>query len=175
MGCDIHLFVERRLKGSNDRFQSTAFSGAFSDRSYLMFAFLSDVRNYDNIKHLPLRGLPNYISYSTFNYVFKRAVKNYEDKCDEEYCYLQEYVDEWVKDNLSFIREFNEVKFCSDPDLHSYNWCTATELSKGIDIVTNKYKLSFGNLIEWRALASYMNTLEGNGVYEVRAVYCFDN
>lgn len=175
MGCDIHLFVEKRLKGSNDRFQSTAFYDEFSDRSYLMFAFLADVRNYDNIKHLPLRGLPNDISYKPFDCFFKKAVKNYENNYDEECCYLQEDVDEWVKDNISFIREVSGHKFYSDPDLHSHNWCTASELSKGIDVVTNKYELSFGCLIEWRALAAYMTTLEESGVYEVRAVYCFDN
>lgn len=175
MGCDIHLFVERKIKGSNDRFENTAFCGEFSDRNYNMFAFLADVRNYDRIKHMPLRGLPNDIGHTTFDAFFKRSVDDTTDRGNEKWYFLQKDEDKSVKTALSFIRDVSGVKYYLHPDFHSYNWCTASELSKGIEVVRKKYDLSIGSVVEWLALASYMTTLEENGVYAVRAVYCFDN
>lgn len=175
MGCDIHLFVERKIKGSNDRFENTAFCGEFSDRNYIMFAFLANVRNYDRIKHLPLRGLPNDIGHATFDAIFRSEVEACREGLDGKWYCLQKDVDKWFETGSPFIREVTGVKYYLHPDFHSYNWCTASELSKGIDVVRKKYGLSIGSVVEWLALASYMTTLEENGGYEVRAVYCFDN
>jgi len=71
MGCDIHMYVERRVHG---RWQAVsdpqqpeapdAYHGWFcGDRSYRLFAILADVRNYDGL--VPIsgpRGLPKNVS-----------------------------------------------------------------------------------------------------------------
>ena len=176
MGCDIHLYVERRKKGKGYNFSSVAFRGEFSERDYVMFALLADVRNYEGFRSLPIRGLPDDIGFDVFNAMFKRAVPEYKDKLDDEYYYLQEKADGWVKSGISFVREQNGVKWYSDPDAHSCNWCTPDEM---VECVNKAFKNKDGEYefgyIEWLGLAGYMKALEDNGNYEVRAVYWFDN
>jgi len=71
MGCDIHMYVERRVHG---RWQAVsdpqqpecpdAYHGWFcGDRSYRLFAILADVRNYDGLVPISQpRGLPKNVS-----------------------------------------------------------------------------------------------------------------
>lgn len=56
MGCDIHSRAERKVDG---QWQVIAGAEPFDWRSYGMFAFLANVRNYSGIKPLSEpRGLP---------------------------------------------------------------------------------------------------------------------
>ena len=67
MGCDIHLRLERKVKGQSKWQDCTIFGyeHCWSDRIYGMFAALADVRNYQNIEHLPVRGLPTDVTNKT--------------------------------------------------------------------------------------------------------------
>ena len=79
MGCDIHCFAETKNKETGkwekvgDHFELDEFdrkyykkdkgSEVFSWRSYSLFAFLADVRNYDHCEPInEARGLPDDIS-----------------------------------------------------------------------------------------------------------------
>lgn len=60
MGCDIHLRLERKAKGQS-KWQDCHildYDRCWGDRIYGMFAALADVRNYNDIEHLPVRGIP---------------------------------------------------------------------------------------------------------------------
>lgn len=74
MGCDIHSFAEVKRDGKWERVTDNIFSpndsfGATSEpfgwRSYGMFGFLADVRNYSKVPCITgeLRGLPNDSEY----------------------------------------------------------------------------------------------------------------
>jgi hypothetical protein len=57
MGCDIHVFGEKR--GDNGAFQSVDIEGAFGNRSYSSFAFFAGVRNYSGVTPIAKpRGFP---------------------------------------------------------------------------------------------------------------------
>lgn len=60
MGADIHMYGEK--KNANGEYEMV---GEFFDlRSYSIFAFLADVRNYSAIKPIsPTRGIPTDVSY----------------------------------------------------------------------------------------------------------------
>ncbi len=61
MGCDIHLFFEKKNK--EGEWEEIEFDSRLSpcDRYYSLFAFLADVRNYSDFKQTPQfagRGVP---------------------------------------------------------------------------------------------------------------------
>lgn len=61
MGCDIHTFVERR--DDTGAWQVLDGEHPFNWRSYGMFGFLADVRNYSAVPPIrEPRGLPNGVS-----------------------------------------------------------------------------------------------------------------
>jgi len=61
MGCDIHMYVEK--KNGEGVYEYIKSVKPFNYRCYGMFAFLAGVRNYSAIKPIAEpRGLPNYLS-----------------------------------------------------------------------------------------------------------------
>ena len=59
MGCDIHSFAEVKRNNKWEKITDTNNTDPFSWRSYSMFAFLADVRNYDHCESLnEQKGLP---------------------------------------------------------------------------------------------------------------------
>jgi hypothetical protein len=58
MGCDIHFYIEVKTKNGWE-----LYSHPNIKRKYILFAKLSNVRNYDNIDHFEIKGLPKDISY----------------------------------------------------------------------------------------------------------------
>lgn len=172
MGCDIHLYVEKRQKeGLSLRWIPSSFRGYFSERVYEMFAALNNVRNDPdwNIKPLQDKGIPDYLGFRSFYDYYITIVedpKNRKNVCSKE------QAEEWVRNKYSTEIEMNEIKYCSDPDWHSPNWCTVQEMEQCYNQV---FKDEKGDYIEWLALINYMKTLESNGEYEVRAVFWFDS
>lgn len=62
MGCDIHSYAEKRVNG---KWESVAVS-PFDWRSYGMYGFLADVRNYSAVPPIAQpRGLPEELSFDT--------------------------------------------------------------------------------------------------------------
>lgn len=180
MGCDIHLHIEKRhresVKKGFDTWWQGDIYGEFSDRNYKMFAYLADVRSDgDDERIVPERGIPNDVSDSTKDYYLHPILDNektfewyYDHPCIPV---TQETADDWVKRCGCTISENGRYKDVTDPDFHSYNWCTADELEKCIKKAEDS---DWGVGAAWKALLAYMRAYE-EGNYEVRAVYWFDN
>jgi hypothetical protein len=57
MGCDIHTVAERKVDG---KYESISGYEPFDWRSYFMYGFLADVRNYSDVPPLAKpRGMPD--------------------------------------------------------------------------------------------------------------------
>jgi hypothetical protein len=68
MGCDIHMIGECKLKGIW-RAVFDPGNGPFEDRSYRLFGFLANVRNYSGVTPISEpRGLPEDISDTSSEY-----------------------------------------------------------------------------------------------------------
>ena len=168
MGCDIHLYVEIRSKKNKEwGWHSTSFKGEFSNRNYGMFAVLNNVRNYWDLKPLENRLLPGDIGNDVFHKYYKYVT---EKEKDNEYQCSEEQANSWVKDGYSTIKTIHNMKYCSNPDWHSPNWCTTKELEECYNQVFEKIEYDY---IQWLALINYMKTFEEE--YDVRAVFWFDN
>lgn len=188
MGCDIHLCLERRLKKDkvwNEYYTEKAgewkecnifgYNRTWGDRIYGMFAQLANVRNYNDLEHIPLRGFPNDCSDSTLGkYGYRVATEIKEEYYDWEVS--RENAERWVKDGLSYFYKLNNIEYVSGPDWHSANWCTTQEME---DCINKLFKEEDGNYkgdyIEWLAPLGAMKGYEQSGEYEVRAVFWFDN
>lgn len=216
MGCDIHLYIEKRAikeipfvrsepdpdkKGEwkqkiiyyseGNEWSPCYFTNnarrEFSDRCYDMFAKLADVRNYNDLEPIELRGFP-----SDASDVVKRSYC-YELIPDEEYneekyerfsdafgigyC-KKSYGEKLIVIGASeVIYEENGRKFISGPDWHSPNWCTTEELEECIKEIFYNEKLKgyTPDAMDWTNLLAIMKDTESTGYYECRAVYWFDN
>jgi len=177
MGCDIHLHVEikRISSDSDEQWHHVSFRGEFSSRIYGMFAALANVRNSYGIVPLEIRGLPEDISWGTFTELYKR-VKPEISESEEEYYYKIDQVEKWVNNGYSLVCEKAGAIWCSDPDAHSFNWCTPKEMKDAFyKVFINESGNYTGSYAEWLGLAGYMLALEATKEYECRAVYWFDN
>lgn len=64
MGCDIHVYAEKRNESGD--FEDIEGISVFDSRSYGVFGFLADVRNYSSIPAISLpRGIPDDASSET--------------------------------------------------------------------------------------------------------------
>lgn len=73
MGTDIYLCVERKNKDKWEFIETLDIA-----RCYLLFGFLADVRNEDNVKPIDSpRGLPKDISKKAYNEVYDENVISY--------------------------------------------------------------------------------------------------
>lgn len=66
MGCDIHTYAERNV---GDRYDRIVNAAPFDWRSYGMYGWLADVRNYSGVPSIAAqRGLPIDVSASVRSY-----------------------------------------------------------------------------------------------------------
>lgn len=174
MGCDIHLRLERKAKGQS-KWQGCRIFGyerCWNDRIYGMFAALADVRNYNDIEHLPVRGMPKDAADRTLKlYGYQVAVVvKYPD-----WQYSEEDAERFVKEGYSEYYDVNGVKYVSCPDWHTPSWCTTAEMEDCINrIFKNADGGYIGDYSEWLALLGAMKGYEAGGS-ECRAVFWFDN
>lgn len=190
MECDIHLRLEKRLKKEKvkvwDKYytekpewQSCDIINAgetWGYRIYGMFAALADVRNYWELEHLPVRGLPNDACNSTLACYGKEVRDVINGAWEEENYYLASKAEEWVAQGLSHYYELCGRKYCSCPDWHSASWCTTQEMEHCICTIFKSEPGFFqGKPYEWLALLGAMKGYEATGEYECRAVFWFDN
>lgn len=173
MGCDIHLRLERKAKGQS-KWQDCHIFGydrCWSDRIYGMFAALADVRNYNDIEHLPVRGIPKDATKLTLmRYGYRIANKaEYDGQCSES------EAKRWVENGDSVYYEVGGRKYVSDPDWHTPSWCTTSEMEDCINrVFRNEDGELYGDYSEWLALLGAMKGYEADGG-ECRAVFWFDN
>lgn len=173
MGCDIHLRLERKAKGQTkwQDCQILGYERCWSDRIYGMFAALADVRNYNDIEHLPVRGLPADASNRTLMLYGSQVV----DEAKYDWQYSKADADRWVERGYSTYYDINGIKYCSCPDWHTPSWCTTSEMEDCINrIFKNEDGNYKGDYSEWLALLGAMKGYETDGS-ECRAVFWFDN
>ena len=197
MGCDIHLYVEYRLKEARKRivreaeydengnktkdeisyteerkWYSYQFGKHWSDRIYGMFAILADVRNYGDRAHIELRGFPDDATHIVKNKYYLIVVSDEEYKRVDYRCCSESYATSWGGERFTISgREYTK-----DPDYHSANWCTTKEMREAIDTLFKKEDDAYeGDYIEWLGLIGTMEGIESSGEYECRAVFWFDN
>lgn len=201
MGCDIHLMVERRrqkpglkvIKRDNQKIVrqvpvdnewyncEITSSGEWSDRVYRMFAKLANVRNDWNFEHIELRGFPEDASYDTLQKYAYRVISD-ETEMIHSGTYISEsnaqyYINTYGAEILKVKGKYNnDAKFVTEPENHSANWCTLSELEKCVNEIffDEELKEYTGDCCEWVALVHYMKGLEIAG-YETRCVFWFDN
>lgn len=188
MVCDIHLRLERKLKKDkvwNEYYTEKAgewencyiFDSGYTwrDRIYGMFALLADVRNYHNLDHIPLRGLPDDCCDSTLSCYGYRVSDIIKDEY-HDWEVSRKDADSWVVQGLSKYYTINGVEYVSCPDWHSPNWCTTQEMEDCINKLFKKEDGTYeGDYIEWLALLGAMKGYEASGEYKCRAVFWFDN
>lgn len=135
----------------------------WSDRNYVMFGALADVRNYIGIEHLPVRGIPSDVTIETLSrYGYEVADKREYDRQVSKA--TAEYWVEWLgSENI----QFGKRTYCSDPDWHTPNWCTTSEMEDCINRVFRDENGGYqGAYIEWLALLGAMKAMR----WEVRSV-----
>lgn len=193
MGCDIHAFVEYRIRpeGEPDRRHSwSAFGGEINPgRNYWLFEIMAGVRGRNAL--FEPRGIPNDMAYSAWGEYWLYLT---EDDRDEEGCASREQAARWVASGSSvYYPELEGLpKRVSDPDAHSMSWLTLPEMRR----VMTEYRIrcekgnaaaiaptngqAIATLIplrqdpKWHALIAVMTSLEESG-YESRLVFWFDN
>lgn len=173
MGCDIHLRLERKAKGQS-KWQDCHIFGydrCWGDRIYGMFAALADVRNYNDIEHLPVRGIPKDATELTLMLYGYRIA----DKAEYDWQCSASEAKRWVENGDSVYYEVGGRKYVSDPDWHTPSWCTTAEMEESINrVFRNEDGELYGDYSEWLALLGAMKGYEADGG-ECRAVFWFDN
>ena len=177
MGCDIHSFAEKKVNNKWEKigehfslgdwekqhYKKEKGENPFDWRSYSMFAFLADVRNYDHCEPVSKpKGLPNDVC--------DEVKKEYEDwECDDHsasYLTLKELL-EFDYDKVFWNRRISRTTYNENGGSFT-NGAAIAEEREGTH-VTYREKLGeffFTHLEELKEL--------GNPD-EVRVVFWFDN
>lgn len=168
------------------------YSGEWSNRIYGMFAKLADVRNQWNLEHIELRGFPGDANYDTLKKYAYRVISDEEFEQwfpdEEEMIHYSDYSGHFIGESKAqyYINTYgaktlkggynDEDRFVTEPENHSANWCTLSELEKCVNEIffDEELKEYTGDCCEWVALVHYMKGLEIAG-YETRCVFWFDN
>lgn len=164
-------------------------SGEWGDRVYGMFAKLANVRNQWDFEHIELRGFPADASYDTLRKYAccvisdEQFKKWFPDEIEEIHysSYSGAYISEsnaqyYINTYDAKIKYNHGDIFVTNPENHSANWCTLSELEKCVNEIffDEDLKEYTGDGGEWIALVYYMKGLEVAG-YETRCVFWFDN
>ncbi|WQJ53452.1 MAG: hypothetical protein [Wendovervirus sonii] len=183
MSCDIHFKLEYKPKDKDVQHWFPVFGWSqnelYLDADYMIFAALANVRNYDDIEHIELKGFPKDADLSTklaYCYVIDESEESnttYYDSEDGTKCVNPDVADNWVNQKYSVYMEDPIYGLVTGPDFHSANWCTFEEYKHALDIVKNKYPNKFINVC-YQAIYALMETYNKNDMY-IRMVYWFDN
>jgi len=162
MGCDIHCYIEHRVKlltsKYDERWQS--FGGRINPgRNYDIFAKLAGVRSYGDSERPKPKGLPENLGYyakSDSRLFISEKQPDYEGNCSPE------SAKRWIESGSS---KMDGEHWVTHPDHHSHSWCDADELEKAV-----------GNSDEpeYKAVIAAMRSFEQQGRIS-RLVYWFDN
>jgi hypothetical protein len=175
MGCDIHIFAERRKAADSDwqpvfnhftldRFDQEYYKKDKGDkpfdwRSYSMFAFLAGVRNYDRCDPISEpKGLPSDVS----QYVRDDYKKWDGDAHSDSYLTLKELIE------FDYDKEFWNRRVTKQLSTNSWTGAGLAEEGEGkiISYRENLGEFFFVHLEELKALGEPEN---------VRIVFWFDN
>lgn len=171
MGCDIHLYVEGRKRGTTSW---QPYGGRFSERIYGMFAKLADVRNYSGITPISQpRGVPSDVSWSVKNDYCYFVV---DEPTEDESCILKGDALEYIQKGWSsyFPPGDSDGRFITRPDWHSASYVPTDEFEVCVHNIFLKDGVWHGDYTTYRAVLAMMRELELCDV-ECRAVFWFDN
>lgn len=171
MGCDIHLYLQKRKRNSDNDYDSQfrTFIGNRSlttPRNYNLFAKMAKVRGNYKDSFNP-RGFPDdAINDWTIKYDYCLDIEEPTDEYKEHTC-TKEDAERWVIKGRS---KFVDDTTVTNPDWHSASWLTFEEFKGCVNSTCDDDNWSF----EYFAYVAAMAELETLG-YETRVVFWFDN
>lgn len=186
MGCDIHLFLEKKRRFSFKFFDNmvgkwTACDMSeygygcgigFGDRWYPMFARLAGVRNYESYQHLPIRWIPSDASWDVKMLFCCKVVPDCEDDDWDNSIVSETNARQYIKEGISLpFCEKDGIKYITNPDYHTASWCTTEEMET---CVKEEFSNEIHNGEPWFNLVDYMKQVESQGC-DCRAIFWFDN
>lgn len=178
MGADIHSFAEKKINGKWIRIEEEVFheyddnytSEPFGWRSYAVFGFLADVRNYS---HSPVisepRGLPDDSEYLN-QFAYEDYGTSYTNRQD---------IEGWEYHSMSWLllselleydyyQKFEDLRYTEQTSPNVFNGAAISEIGKG-EITVLKDFLGTGFFKD-------IDVLKTLGEPEnVRIVFYFDN
>lgn len=159
MGCDIHLFIEHRKKGT-ERWASFTYNAVNPGRNYQIFGRLAGVR-WPEEPHIEPRGRPSDASWcedmSYWLFICEESGNG------ERYVKAEEAA-RWVLQGISEYKS-DEKQYVSDPDQHTHSWLTLAEWKKAIGDLGD---------VNWKACTAVGETYAKHD-HEVRYSFHFDN
>jgi hypothetical protein len=172
MGCDIHSFAEKKVNGKWERVEEKIFlegTEPFGWRSYSMFAFLADVRNYDYCTPLSKpKGLPddseflNELSDYDISITHRLYLEGDYDYHSHSYLTLKELLD------FDYDQDFWNRRVTKQIGPNSWDGAALAEEGEG-EIISYRENLGEGFFKDLETLKT-LGDLE-----EVRIVFYFDN
>jgi hypothetical protein len=154
MGCDIHLYVEKKINGvwekqtgfvsnwydpGSDYFAKDEFKNCdspYGGRNYSLFSFLADVRNYDGeIKPLAQpRGLPDDVSD-----VVKAESDDWDcDGHSHSYFTLRELIDASLRESVVSFSGYVDLQSYAEYKQNGRPNCWSGGVGGAIQVVSNK-------------------------------------
>jgi len=162
LGCDTHFVVES--KRYNEWWAQL--EKPWTPRHYGFFGAMSDgVRGFNGF---PPKGLPHDMTHSTFQHTHLRVADFGE--VDDGSVTQKEAMSFY---GVEFVQRYNR-QWITHPDLHSHTYLSTLEFEACINKTEIEHKKYGLNLVEYRAILSYMQTLELTGM-ESRVIVWFDN
>jgi len=179
MGADIHSWAEIKRHNKWERIKESIFPNygttktnePFSNRSYSVFGFLADVRNYSECKPISEpRGLPDDSEYlnSVLEYAYssKQEIENNGNYHSFSYLTLKELVD-FDYDQTFWNRRVTKTEFFSDVGSYTNGAARAKE-GEGTTISYREH-LGADFFVDLEVLRSLGKP------EDVRIVFYFDN
>ena len=168
MGCDIHVMLEHRKRGT-ERWDALSYYAINPGRDYEKFSRLAGVRgDGEGFDVVDPRGMPSDPSWATSNEYWLFIS---EEPGNGEHYVKPDDANSWVKQGISVFRNDHEGKptWVSDPDQHTHTWLTLAEWKAAIGEPEKE-----GWSMDWFALTAAAQYYEDNG-HEARFVFWFDN
>lgn len=172
MGCDIHSFAEKKVNNKWKRVEEKIFlerTEPFGWRSYSMFAFLADVRNYDYCDPISEpKGFPDDSEFLNDPSEYDTSKTN-KEYLEEDYDYhshsyltLKELLD------FDYDKTFWNRRITKQTGPNSWNGASLAEEGEG-EIIS--YRENLG-----KSFFKDLETLKTLGdPEEVRIIFYFDN
>jgi hypothetical protein len=166
MGCDIHLYIEYKLKEDTDWVSFGKEMGP--GRDYGVFAELAGVRRWTNhTTYIEPRGIPEKVGYSANDDYWLYIVDDASES-HREGLTARSKAERWVKNGDS-VHKPDNPEFISHPDWHSASWLTTEEYGAAIARVGPVTRLTYS------AIYGTLLALTASGAYAARVVFWFDN
>lgn len=172
MGCDIHAFVEYRVRNGQSDWEKRwrPWGGQFRLlRYYEMFGALAGVRCEQPHGLVPPRGFPSDPARESEDANTIYVIEDNQHPGGDGHQIHRSKAEKWVVSGSSEWTDETK-KWVTHPDWHSHSWLTAEELAKAYKALSEPIESS----PEYLAILDAMECFERQG-YETRLVFWFDN